>query len=237
MQTKLTYLEDADKMRDTALIVAGKKDENGHYLLLDKTIFYPQGGGQPCDQGTLEVGLHIIPIHSVKRFQNEVRHYTDQDYNFLATQEVTCILDAEIRALHSKLHTAGHLISNIVEGLYPEWRAVKGHHFPDQCYVEFSCQNQTTDISIEMITTKIKQFIEDDLSISIECIEAKQLQNLCPNVPYHIPQDQPIRIMRIGDLPFSPCGGTHIKSLSQLEGLQLKKGKVKKGTIKLSYTL
>lgn len=238
MTTQLAYFDDTDKIRDSSLIVASKKDEYGPYLLLNSTIFYPQGGGQPCDQGTLEVGTHIVPVHSVKHLHHEVRHYTNQDYSFLVAQEAVCILDAQKRLLHSKLHTAGHLISNVVESFYPQWRAVKGHHFPGQSYVEFSSTDELlTEISTEIIQAETERFIGKDCPISIGYLEEEQGRNTCPNLAYRAAPDQATRVIRIGDFPFSACGGTHIKSLSALRGLKVIKGKIKKDLMKISYTL
>src|ERR1700722_366817 len=141
MQTQLSYFDDTYKFNDHTMIVATNKDDHGHFVILNQTIFYPQGGGQPSDQGTIQVGNVLIPIHSVKSVDNEIRHYTNQSYNHLGGQTGTCIVDQDLRLLHARLHTSGHLISNIIESHYPQWQAVKGHHFPDQCYVEFTAKN------------------------------------------------------------------------------------------------
>src|SRR5262245_12970008 len=137
METKRAYFEDTYLFETQALITASGQDENGHYLILDQTIFYPQGGGQPSDQGTLQGNNFQISIHHVKAMEHEIRHYTNQNYRQWVENEVKCIINQELRLLHAKLHTAGHFIRGIVESNYPDWRAVKGHHFPEQCYVEF----------------------------------------------------------------------------------------------------
>jgi Ser-tRNA(Ala) deacylase AlaX len=62
MQTLLSYFEDTYKFEDHASVVASNKDEFGYFLVLNQTIFYPQGGGQPSDQGLIEVGGAVIRI-------------------------------------------------------------------------------------------------------------------------------------------------------------------------------
>ncbi|MBP9691937.1 MAG: hypothetical protein KBD90_01230 [Alphaproteobacteria bacterium] len=52
------------------MIKANGKDENGDFLILNQTIFYPQGGGQPSDRGTIAVDGVVVPIHSVKYVGN-----------------------------------------------------------------------------------------------------------------------------------------------------------------------
>jgi Ser-tRNA(Ala) deacylase AlaX len=236
MTTYLSYFEDTYKFNEHAVIIASRKDEKGNFIVLNQTIFYPQGGGQPSDQGIIEVGDSVIPIHSVRSIDHEVRHYTDRDYSSFVGQNAKCSLNQETRLLHAKLHTAGHLLSNIIESLYPHWSAVKGHHFPDQCYVEFMSKNDSIDeIPLEFINKQIEQCIEKNCLTSVALVSGDKLKELCPNITYSIPSGQPIRIVRIGDFSFSPCGGTHVKSLKELKGMKITKYKIKKDVIKINY--
>jgi Ser-tRNA(Ala) deacylase AlaX len=238
MKTHLSYFEDTYKVEEQATILSINKDEIGHFILLNKTIFHPQGGGQPSDQGTLQVGDIVIPIHRVKSVDSTIRHYTDKDYGFLVGQEVKSSLDQNIRLIHARLHTAGHLISNIIESHTPHWNSVKGHHFPNECYVEFSSQNGKSDaLSVEQLTEEIAQCIEADSSINMDQVVGDKIKELCPNLKFNIPQDQVIRIVRIGDFPFSPCGGTHVKSLKELKGLKITRIKIKNRTMKINYCI
>lgn len=236
MKTHLSYFEDTYKFEDLATIDAVGKDENGHFIVLNQTLFHPQGGGQPSDQGTLQVGDVTIPIHRVKSADNTVRHYTDKNYSFLIGQEGTSSLDQDMRLNHARLHTAGHLISNIIENLTPHWNAVKGHHFPNECFVEFTSQNDKTDAPVmEQLIQEIETCIEADYSISMDQIAGNKVKELCSTLKFSIPHDQLVRIVRIGDFPFSPCGGTHVKSLQELKDLEITRIKIKNNTMKINY--
>lgn len=236
MITHLSYFEDTYKFTDQATLRESNKDENGIFLILDQTIFYPQGGGQPSDQGTINVRGSIIPIRKIRAVSNEIRHYTDLDYSHLIGQTGTCFVEQETRLLHAKLHTSGHLIANIIEALYPHWRAVKGHHFPGECYVEFtSNKDHLDDFSVDLINKEINQFIERDWLIKMDQVPEDKLQVLCPDITYKLPSDQPVRLIRIGGFSFSPCGGTHVKSLKEVRGLEVTKYKNKKNVMKIYY--
>lgn len=238
MTTYPSYFEDTYKFNDSARITRTAKDEQGHFIVLNQTIFYPQGGGQPSDQGTIQVENTVIPIHSVKSVEHEIRHYTDQDYTHLIGEEGACLLDQELRLLHARLHTAGHFISNVIERSYPQWVAVKGHHFPEQCYVEFADQSWAVEnISLMWVNQEIEKMITQDFAIHKDQMTGDKLQELCPNLPFRVPQEQTLRVIRIGDLPFSPCGGTHVKSLNELKGLKITKHKIKKNTLKIYYDI
>ena len=73
MKTLLSYFEDTYKFKGRAIISAVNKDENGPFIILNQTLFHPQGGGQPSDQGTLQVGDVTIPIHRVRSRSEERR--------------------------------------------------------------------------------------------------------------------------------------------------------------------
>ena len=205
MNTKLQYFENTYKFNNSAAIQAAGRDNLGYFLTLDQTILYPQGGGQPSDSGTIEAGDVSIPIHLVKSVGSDVRHYTDNDYSHMVGTKGQCTVDHEKRLMHARLHTSGHLISNVVEMLYPHWRAIKGHHFPEQCYVEFSSNSLSSkEMSIESVQNELASLIEQDFVIIQQQIIGSQLKEFCPDLPYSIPVDQQVRLVSIGDLPFSP---------------------------------
>ena len=238
MSTKLLYLETGNH-EGKSTILSHSKDELGFYIVLDQTLFYPQGGGQPSDSGSIEASTHErISVQKVKWVNGEVRHYVDRDCTDIAGQTIQCHIDPHGRAFHSKLHTSGHLISNLVEKSYPNWRAVKGHHFPKECYVEFKCKiGQERDLSAESLNNEVKQFLETPVFTQSDQVSPGALKTLCPEIHFEAPDNQPIRVVRIGDFSFSPCGGTHVESTKELQGLIITKTRVKKNTLKVFYDL
>jgi len=236
MQTQLSYFEDSYKFMDQARILVSDRDEIGPYLILNKTIFYPQGGGQPSDQGICDGEGINVPIRLVKMKGSEVRHYTDQDYSQMVGKEVQCRIDQNLRILHAKLHTGGHLLSNVLESLYPHWKAAKGHHFPGQSYVEFiSKEGRYAQIDADLLQAKLQEIIKKGLALEVSQVPSDQLKEVCPDLPYTIQSEGPIRLIRIGDFPFSPCSGTHLKSLKELEGITITKSKIKDRVLKVNY--
>lgn len=235
---KLSYFESTYKFEDVAVIESIQKDDKGYFITLDHTIFYPQGGGQPADQGLLQLSNMSIPIVSVKMVNSEIRHYTDQNYSPIVGQKVQCCLNQEKRLLHAKLHTAGHLISNILESLYPNYRAIKGHHFPNECYVEFINNNgDFENIDVNLLNQQIAKIISESQSITAMFIDRDKLSEICPDLSYHIKANELIRVVRIGSFRYQPCGGTHVDTTSELHGLEVTKFKINKGTIKVSYII
>lgn len=238
MANKLFYYEDPHKVADEATIVSLQRDDRGHFILLDHTIFYPQGGGQPSDQGRLELDDTIIPILAVRMVDGEVRHYTDQDYSHVVGKRVRCIVDRERRLLHAKLHTFGHLISNVLENLYPSYKAIKGHHFPGECYVEFVVKGGNPEnIDLERVKREIAACINQNQQVQAVFVTEEQFRAICPDPAYAISaaRTQSIRLVRIGNFSYQPCGGLHVSTTSELQGLEIIKLKMKATSAKIYY--
>lgn len=239
MTTILSYFNDTYQFNDTTTLTCCNSDEKGHYLLLNKTLFYPQGGGQPSDSGYIKFGDKIVPIQSVKRVADEIRHYTDNDYSDFQGQSGTVYIDPDKRLLHAKLHTAGHLLSNIVESIYPMCHGVKGHHYPELSYVEFEITGGSLgEFSQVKIDEMILKYIEENHVVVTDELTPEKLQQSPPKFTVNMQDsDQAVRIIRIGDFPFSPCGGTHVKNIAELVGLKVTKIKIKNNILRISYQL
>src|SRR5439155_19936212 len=123
------------------------KDENGDYVIFDRTIFHPQGGGQPDDQGHFELKnkQFIIKKLSAPRNPDEepylIKHYYEKDDLFNMEEQVNQMvlqkINMETRKLYARYHSAGHLLSNAVNKLHPEIDGCNGNHFPKTAFVIF----------------------------------------------------------------------------------------------------
>lgn len=237
MKTIKSYYNDTYCFTGEAQIIGNGTDERGAFITLNSTIFYPQGGGQPSDKGIIIVGEQAIHVTTVKINGDEIRHYVDREYSDIVGKNAVLKIDGESRIMNAKSHTAGHLLSNIVEQMYPNYRAIKGHHFPGECYVEFSSiSGLAQELDLNALNAKINELIASDIKTEIRNSSYEDLKTLCPDLPYEIPVAKDVRIMRIGDFPYQPCGGTHIKSISELNGLHATKQKAKARKIKINYT-
>lgn len=238
MKTIQLYIDDASLFEADAKLISTGKDERGEYFLLDATIFYPQGGGQPADQGYIEIDNVKYDVTHVKNYDGEIRHYVNSDLSALINNSCKMVVEGERRMVNSKLHTSGHLISNILESLYKNYKAVRGHHFPGECYVEFAIRNPIPrEIDIEKLNQEINKIVDSNLIIEQQYISSNELDDYCPNLPYSIPKNEKVRLIKIAPFPFQPCGGTHVKSSIELHGLRISKQKLNGRTLKISYEI
>ncbi|MEM9219858.1 MAG: alanine--tRNA ligase-related protein [Cyanobacteria bacterium P01_F01_bin.150] len=238
MPTNLIYLEDTYKFSGQSSIKDVSSDERGQYCILSETVFYPQGGGQPSDTGTIDVGNSHIPISSVKFVDGEVRHYGNfSGVNLNVEDMVLMSVNSDERIRNAKAHTAGHLMYGFVEEMDNDLIAFKGYHFPKGSYVEFKGTPSFVDkeIFIAEINEKMKEAISLDLCIEADIVTPEELTSRWSNIPYQLPEGKPLRVVTISGLHPTPCGGTHLKSLGELKNVEITKIKVRKGNTKISY--
>jgi Ser-tRNA(Ala) deacylase AlaX len=227
------YLNDTYLFNSEAAIINTGADEKGHFVLLDQTIFYPQGGGQPSDQGEIKNDYFSANVILVRQLEHEIRHYINLSLNEIPNQsKVACCIDSNRRLLNSRYHTAAHLLGNIVEILYPEQKAVKGHSFPKEAYVEFQ-----GDVSVDTIAIQnaLNEAIAKKDKIQIFEIDPQSFEQQFYKLPYSIPENKKFRAMQIGNMLPIPCGGTHLSCVGEIGKMVLGKIKPKNNLVRIYY--
>lgn len=110
-QTKLVYMEDMQLLEAEAYVDAIEQKDDKTIVYLDKTIFYPQGGGQPYDTGTMTAGNITFVVEEVRYNEGSVQHIGHfEGGKFMTDETVVCHLDTGRRVLNTRLHSAGHEI-------------------------------------------------------------------------------------------------------------------------------
>lgn len=224
--TKLLYLENWNNLNDKAQVTQVAQYKEKLALVFDQTIFYPQGGGQPWDTGTITGANGSFTVNEV-RFDPEtgiVYHIGDLTGTLNAGDEVQCTVDAPRRTLHSRLHSGGHIIDMAVRQLGLDWKPGKGYHFPEGPYIEYSGaldedKKENLKTEIERISN---QLIEQKIPVTVKFV-ADQLVN-----------GKPARVVLYGDFAV-PCGGTHVNNLAEIGGITVRKIKQEKGAIRVGY--
>jgi len=240
--TKLLYLDDTNNHQDTATVLAIEtSEEKGVSIILDQTIFYPQGGGQPADQGQITSSAgDVFIVKDVRIINGIVHHFGEFSVgNFPVNESVELTINSERRQLNARLHSAGHLIDAAVQLLELPLKPGKGYHFPDGPYVEY--QGEIAADEREAIRLKIEQkvneLINSAFNTQIATTSLSQIKELCSFVPDYVTDDKPIRVITLVPKLGCPCGGTHVKTSQEVKQLNLTKIRVKGGQTRFSYQL
>lgn len=235
--TKLLYMEDMQQLECEAFVETNENKEGRSIVYLDQTVFYPQGGGQPYDTGTITNGQTTFRVEEVRYADGLVQHIGKfEGHPFMQGEDVTCKVDAERRALHTRLHSGGHVVDMAVNELGYSWTPGKGYHFPDGPYVEYTAElgDETKEAVMEKLNAKIAEILDRGIATEIRFVSKDEMATLCRHVPEFLPKDKPSRVVLYGDFGV-PCGGTHVAQLKDIGTETIRKIKEKPGTLRISY--
>jgi misacylated tRNA(Ala) deacylase len=198
-------------------------------VILDRSIFYPTGGGQPGDRGTLRFNeLEIGIATTVKGEGDEIVLVPAADTPALAVgTTVTQSLDWHQRYRHMKIHTALHLLSVVLP--FP---VTGGQISADKGRLDFDMPEAPQDK--EAIAEALNALIARDLEISESWITDAELEanpGLVKTMAVKPPMGAGrVRLVRIGtvdeQIDLQPCGGTHVRRTSEIGRMRM--GKIEK---------
>jgi alanyl-tRNA synthetase len=188
----------------------------GGNVILDRTIFVPQAGGQPCDLGTIG-GVAVIHVEAPKETPDIIVHTVASLEELVVGAEADLRIDAPRRQLNSRQHTCGHLIAALVEEILPSAKAVGGHHWPGEGRVEFAFEGTLPANFEQAVEAAIANAITTDMPIK------RTLSN------------EDVRFVQIGNYPALRCGGTHCWHLKGIGSISLRGIKQKKDRLRIGY--
>jgi len=185
-------------------------ENNGDYVVLDKTAFYPISGGQPSDTGF----LNNSKVIEVRKKDGKIMHFVDKPVESL---EVHGIIDWDKRYKHMRMHTAQHLISAII---LDKWGAstVGNNISYDKSRLDFIPFKPDKE-DLEYIKKKFNGYVDARIEVKIYEESREEVmrtvderrRKLFDRVPV-----QKVRIIEIVGLDKCPCGGTHVKNTSEI---------------------
>ena len=182
-------------------------------LVFKETIFYPEGGGQPGDVGSIKLKNKTINIVGTKYINNKLVHLTETINDIKKNEEGSLILDWSKRYSYMQVHTCLHLLCSIIP--YP----VTGGSIGDgRGRLDFDLETKPDK---EDVLNKLNNLIDKDYLVHISSITDQELDDnpdLVRTMSVKPPRGSgQIRMVKIGDdIDFQPCGGTHVNKTSEI---------------------
>lgn len=236
--TTLLYLEDFIKLQSPARIVTLQPNEDGRTtIVLDQTVFYPQGGGQPYDQGKITGTRGTFVVEEVRFVEGLVHHIGHYEQGaFQAEDTVECHVEPARRLLHSRLHSAGHVVDMALQTLGIGWIPGKGYHFPNGPYVEYAgdVNPEEKEKRRSEIEKACQTIIAKDAQTTLRFMDVEEMKAVCHFVPENLPTGKPMRVVLYGDFGV-PCGGTHVAHLGEIGKMTIRKIKNDRANIRIAY--
>lgn len=218
--TEALYLEDSYRRECDAAVVSVK---DGKYVILNQTVFYPKGGGQPWDTGKIKKGNEIYNVVYVGKFSGEISHEIER-VGLKEGDNVHCVLDWERRYKLMRSHTAAHVFASLL--CTGTGALVTGNQLEeDKIRFDFSLEKYDREILDKYIDKANELFRKGILVKWYELPREEALiipgvikmaKALPPDIPY-------LRIVEIVGVDKQADGGTHVKNLKEVGQIKLLK--------------
>ncbi|KAL7943647.1 Threonyl/alanyl tRNA synthetase [Trichoderma barbatum] len=259
LKTELVSIRPFSAVEEQNRAVFKDGGDDDYVVVTKETIFHPQGGGQPSDEGIISaatsqdgqtpasIGIRAARMDVVN--DGLVLHlgrFKDPSTaaNLKPGDVVEQTIDAEKRLLYSRLHTAGHVLGSAVRHLLEKeidgFDELKASHFPDSAACEFRgliegkwkqpIQDRVDDYLRRAMPVEIDFWTEDDF-------RREGLERLIPDRSLLPPGETRFRVVRIVGAEVYPCGGTHVDTTDLCGATTVKKIGRSKGISRVSYTV
>ncbi|AHD01030.1 alanyl-tRNA editing protein [Leisingera methylohalidivorans] len=225
-KSDLLFRKDAYARMSEATVL-GHTEQGG--LILDRTLFYATGGGQPGDSGQLLWGDGQCTIATTVKGEDGAVVLVPQEGGTLPAEgaKVTQVLDWDRRYGYMRIHTALHLLSVVIP-----LKVTGGSISADKGRLDFNMPEAPQDK--QALQDRLQALIDRDLEVTEDWITDAELEanpQLVKTMSVSPPRGAgQVRLVRIGSggtqIDLQPCGGTHVKRTGEIGRIRL--GKVEK---------
>jgi len=231
--TELLYQTDAYMKTTTARIIGVDEEQNA--VLLDKTIFYPGGGGQPADTGKLtDTATGLVSV--VKTVKRGNLHVIEGQLPQLGA-EVLCEIDWHTRYKLMRTHTALHVLCGVIWHTFGA-SVTGGNMEPLKGRMDFEFERMQKEL-VQEIDQLINEAAAKAYPVKTEILpraEAFEIPDLIRTKVNLLPEGiEQVRTVEIVGLDLQACGGTHLKNTSEIGRINVTDYKSKGGINKRLY--
>ncbi|MDD0821866.1 DHHA1 domain-containing protein [Bacillus cereus] len=224
MEQKL-YYTDAYKQDFTTKVIKQDYDKDGNlYVILNETAFYPTGGGQPHDTGTLN-GIAVLGVEEV---DEEIRHFIAEQ---LHTEEVEGKINWERRFDHMQQHAAQHILSAAFWD-YFNIPTIGFHLGKETVTIDLETENLHAE-TVEKAVQIANKIVFENHPILIKWMNLEEAKTLPLRKEPTMTEN--IRVVIIENFDYNGCGGTHPKRTGEVGPIQVLGWQRNKGSIRLIF--
>ncbi len=226
--TEQLYDEDAYRTSFEAKVVRCEETVGGYGVILDRTAFYPEGGGQPCDRGSLQIiqGKGTVSVLDVQEKDGEVWHLCDGRIE--AGAGVRGRIDWERRLTHMREHSGEHILSGIICKTYG-YSNIGFHMGRDFVTVDFS--GMLTQEQVDAAERAANEKVLENVEILTAYPGAEELKELDYRSKKEL--DGRVRIVTVPGADCCACCGTHVRRTGEVGPIKVIASEHYKGGIRL----
>ncbi len=211
------YMDDS-YLKEFEAVVESVKDDK--YIVLDKTAFYPTGGGQPHDTGVFICNKEEYPVVYVVKFSGKISHEVSKP-GLKEGDKVIGRINWDRRYKFMRMHTAAHILISIFNK--ESNVLITGNQIDeDKTRMDFSMENFDREKMIKYIETA-NEIIKQDLPVKMYYLpreEAMKIPGMVKLAGALPPDVSTLRIVEIPGVDIQADGGTHVKTLSEIGAIE-----------------
>lgn len=224
--TKKLFYENAYIKEFVTQGLKQEKDEQGNwYIVLAQTAFYPTGGGQPYDTGTLN-GVEVI---NVEEIDGEIRHYLES--NLADLTEITGVIDWERRFDHMQQHSGQHVLTAAFVELF-NIGTVSFHLGKETSTIDIDTSVLSEDM-LKTVEERVNEIILENRPIETKWVTKEEALNY--ELRKELSVTENIRLVIIPDYDYNGCGGTHPTSTGQIQMLKISGWEKQKNHVRVEF--
>lgn len=224
MRTERLYNDDPYLKEFDARVIEVIPYEGKYGIVLDRTAFYPEGGGQPFDTGR----LNTESVVQVVEKDGELLHIVNEPP---LSKEVKGHIDWGRRFDYMQQHTGQHILSECFEKLL-SGSTDSFHLGKDVVSIEINIDSFSEDDGLR-IENMANDVIYRNLPVTARVVTNDELKNIPLRKKPKV--DENIRIVEVEDFDYSPCGGTHVRATGELGMIKIKGWEKCKGGIRFTF--
>jgi alanyl-tRNA synthetase len=212
MRNRLFYQDSYIKSFTSEVVTKGKDKDDNDYIVLEQTAFYPTGGGQPHDIGTIE----NIKVLNVEEVEGEIRHFLENELDD-GISSVQGVIDWERRFDHMQQHAGQHILSAAFEQLFG-YKTIGFHLGNETITIDLE-----TEILLEsealLVEELANQIIVENRLIETKWVTEEELVNYNLRKETSVKED--IRLVIIPNFDYNGCGGTHPRATGEVQVIKI----------------
>ncbi|PGC83794.1 alanyl-tRNA editing protein [Bacillus toyonensis] len=224
LEQKLYYIDAYTKDFTTKIIKQDYDKEDNLYVVLNETAFYPTGGGQPYDTGTLNGTL----VTNVEEVNGEIRHFIAEQ---LETAEVEGKINWERRFDHMQQHAAQHILSAAFWDHF-NIPTIGFHLGKETVTIDLETENLPAE-TIEKAVQIANNIVFENHPIRIQWMNLEEAKTLPLRKEPTLTEN--IRVVIIENFDYNGCGGTHPRRTGEVGLIQVLNWERNKGGIRLTF--
>jgi alanyl-tRNA synthetase len=192
-------------------------------IILDRTLLYPEGGGQPADHGTLEKEDRVFRVVDVQKSGDVVLHKLEKPGGLEKGDRVTGRVDMHRRLAHARHHTATHLVHDSAKRVLGKhiWQA-GAQKSEDRARLDISHYKRITDLELKAIELEANRRVMEVAPIETQFLPRTEAEKLFGFELYQggVPPGTQIRVVKVGS-DIEACAGTHVTNTGMIGSIKI----------------